>query len=206
MQRIDEYLSYEKGGHIAPHVLYMDKSAPMYVRGKVDFTAFGTIKMNGVKIINQRMHVSLTKVTCFEVSKDSAIMFNKSPMVARDIPENIPVEPVPDIQDAYEKQMHMLFNQWAKSRGMIAEDKFIDDDEIDEDYFDEYDQYDMDSELDPSNIVPFMAEEDQDKEPSSMLNGEATENYGTPEVDAGGTTDSGDEDLKMDDNETQKQG
>lgn len=156
MKKIHDYMTYE-GGEIRPFTLYISGSDPIILEGKVDFTIFGTCRMNGIKLNNASMHVSLAKATEFIVEKDSAILFNAAPIVAREVPENIPVPDVPDEMEHMERQMYMMFEQFLARKGysLPAEGEgdspspMVDADDLD----DEDQEYDFDIPLDPPSIA-----------------------------------------------------
>lgn len=199
MKNIIDVLKYD-GGDIKTGLLYINGSDPIILEGKVDFKAFGTVRMNGVKITDTEFHCRLSKPTEFKVEKDSAILFNSVPIVSKQIDGFIPVPDVPDMMDAQIAQMHMLFTQWAKAQGLQVKDEGdspstnLDDDE---NMLDDEDLYDFDIPLD-SNIADIEEylenekkrngdREDQESDQArDVLNGEEEDqNRGEEQVDKG---------------------
>lgn len=187
MRKIIDNLKYE-GGNVHPHFLYVYGSTPMILQGKVHFQAIGSITMNGVKIVNQDMMVELAKPTEFKILKDSAILFHSTPSLAKDIPAFTPVPPVPDMMDAAERQMRMMFEQWAKDRGLVsdneptgAEQEF--DDDLDDDEDDFGIPLDTESLVIEDNILeyPDKGEDDEEAKESRLLESSEMESVSTEE-------------------------
>jgi hypothetical protein len=166
MKKVIDYLKYE-GGNIRPFVLYT-KGVPFEFEGEVKFRLFGEAKMNGAKISNTEMKV-ICGDTKIVLEKDSTIVFWKAPTYPKEIPECIPVEPVPDYMDDQTRQMHAMFENWAQERGLMPKEM-------------------SDSEAQPSNVVNLyedMEEEDDFEFPidtfSLVEDNEILENVGKQE-------------------------
>lgn len=151
MLKIQDFLKYE-GDEVRQGVLY-SKGCPFVVQGKVDFTVFGTVRLNGVVVSNTRMSVKLQKVSELVLDKDSAMLFHQVPSVVRHpIGEILPE--VPEMQDEQIRMMHRLFESWVIARGLPAEGEgdspspMVEGDEmsIDEEY-DDYDDIPLDTPL-----------------------------------------------------------
>lgn len=158
MRHIRDCLLYKSGEDVLPHVLYRGMSDPIILQGKVDFHVFGTVYLNGVKCTDTSMHINLAKPTQFEVTDESAILFHSAPLIAKKCEEPEEVPAVPDYQDAMTKQMHVLFNAWAKQQGLVVGES----DSLPAEGADQFDDLieDEDSEFgylyDEGQVIPFV--------------------------------------------------
>jgi hypothetical protein len=189
MIKIENYLKYE-GGEIRPQHLYTYGSEDIVLEGKVDFTVFGSCSINGVKVQNVRLHMFLAKPTVFKIFKDSAILFNQAPCLAKDSGEHVPVPDVPDMMDQQTRQMHMMFQQWAQDAGLVPEKtelaEGVDQDSFDDDFDD--DEFDLKLDIDQGfipednivNISDREADYEEAKE-SELLESSSDENVSEEE-------------------------
>lgn len=179
MIQIKQCIEYDSGSQVRDQVMYLAGSDPIILEGRVDFTAYGDVEMNGIKLHSARMAVELAKPTQFDIGDNSAILFHLVPRVAVEMPERIPVPDLPDQSDAMTLQMHMMFEDWAKSRGLIQDlpaegegespsSLELDDDDLDLDQED----FDMDIPLDPSNLVDLEQHKENIKEPDGSKSNE----------------------------------
>jgi len=179
---INDTKKYIQDDQLEMFVLYTTDSDPIILEGKVDFMTLGTVRMNDIPLVNQRMSVSLAKPTQFEIAEDSALLFMSMPKLARH-PENVPAEPVPEYMDEMTSQMHMMFNQWAKSMGMQTPQE--PDEELEAETIPEAVETDAEWEFD----IPL-----DDEEPTNIIPLSTTaETMVTPEQDAGETEPDGEE-------------
>lgn len=147
MKKLIECCEYD-GGDVKAHHLYVSGSKDIILTGKVNFSVFGTVRMNGVKISDTSVYVELSKPTVFDVQKDSAILFNQVPVpyVEREMP--IPVEDVPDYGDLARQQMYNMFDEWMASKGVEIQQPEVEDVEPGVDDFDLEDEEEYDYKLD----------------------------------------------------------
>ena len=91
MLKISECLEYQNSEEVKPNVLYMGGD-PFLLTGRVDFTVFGEISMNGVNIKSTRMVVDLANSAEFVLSKASAVLFHQVPKaVVHPIADSFPL-------------------------------------------------------------------------------------------------------------------
>jgi hypothetical protein len=118
MIKISNFLKYS-GEDFVQGNMYTDVKKAV-VQGRIEFSAFGTVYLNGVAIKDTRVTIKLAKPTEVSTAKDSAILFHGTPPQLEH-PVSEPLPPVPDMEDEQIRMMHRLFEQWAMSRGLRAE-------------------------------------------------------------------------------------
>lgn len=179
MLQIADTLKYQSDEPVKSHHLYTCGSDPLILLQYVELIVFGKVRMNNVHMMPGKFQAFFANPVQFDIEEDGAILFQKVPMVTKQTPENVPCEPVPDMQDAMMEQMSMLFNRWAKERGLAVSEPLPDEEDEDFDIIAE-DDFDMDFPLDdvPESDIPVIAE--------------SPEPTGNPEEDAVGSTNDGD--------------
>jgi hypothetical protein len=133
LKKINDILKYNEGDIVHPHVLYT--SGRICVFGKVDFVIYGSCKLNGVNIKDTSLHVYLKEPVILTIGKDSALLFNRAPLVPKEMPEKIEVPDLPDYETEHERAMFQMFENWAKQKGMVVpgkQDNLQDDDDFDD--------------------------------------------------------------------------
>lgn len=94
---------------------------PVKVTGKIDFTVFGRVLLNGVEIGAGRHHIHVhRKLELAPASEGAGVLFHQLPPEPVFVPEEYRAVPVPDPQVLVDPE-HARFIRWAQEYGLLPE-------------------------------------------------------------------------------------